>query len=74
MDESIDDVKRRLARKYLGRCGIHGMGVRRSHSSICVYVHSDPSKEQTSILEEISRDAAPYKLMIIREQAPKTTC
>lgn len=70
MSESIDEVKKRITHKYLGKAGIHGVGIRRSHNAICVYIDGNSSPEQEMLLEELEKEAAPFKVLTIKEERP----
>jgi len=73
MGESLKEVKQRLAGKYLGKSGIHGLGVRQSQNAVCVYVDADDNGEQESLLKEIETEAAPYRVLKIAEDRATIT-
>jgi hypothetical protein len=73
MSESLDEVKRRIARKYLGKAGIHGVGIRRAQNALNVYAKADASPDQQQLLKEIEREAAPYKVIVTQEERPSIT-
>jgi hypothetical protein len=73
MSETLDEVKRRIAHKYLGKAGIHGVGIRRSQNALNVYMGADPSLDQKQLLKEIEREAAPYKVIVTQEERPSIT-
>jgi hypothetical protein len=67
---SLEATKRRLSRKYLGRGGIHGIGLSRSRSAVCVHLASGDAAEaaqQNAVLDELKRDAAPYEVLVTVE-------
>lgn len=70
MARSLDDVKDRVSEKYLGRAGIHGVGIRRSQETLMVYLHSGDPGEQARVLREIEAEAAPYPVVALTEEGP----
>lgn len=71
MAESLRDVKTRLGHLYLGKLGIHGLGMRRSENAICIYITPQAdTAAQESALREIEMAAAPYKVVTIRSEPP----
>lgn len=69
--ESIDDIKRRLSLKYIGKFGVHGIGVSRSQNIIKVYVDQDSEIESHDILSTVEKEASPCRVLVIREDRPK---
>jgi hypothetical protein len=70
MAHTLDDVKVIISGKYLGRAGIHGVGVRRSQDALMVYLHSGDPAEQARVLREIEAEAAPYRVVAVTEEGP----
>ena len=73
MKESIESVKQRLSQLYLGKCGIHGMGIRRSTNALFISINSIPPQneaDQAAVLREIELKAAPFPVMVIKEDTP----
>lgn len=76
MKESIESVKQRLSQLYLGKCGIHGMGIRRPRNALLIYVNSIPPEheaDQAAVLREVELKAAPFQVIVITEDAPSIT-
>ena len=67
MSESLDDVKTRLSTRYLGRDGIHAIGLRRPTNQIVVYV-SPPANAQ-ELLERMRDDSGGYELIAVTTPA-----
>jgi hypothetical protein len=67
MDEKLRSVKDRISERYLGKDGIHSVGLRRSANAITVYVAptEDANQEelQERTLENLRRDAAPFAVV-----------
>jgi hypothetical protein len=70
MPESIQELKNRLRQTYLGKAGIHGVGINRVGQVIRVYVgdHGQPDEEE--VLEQLRRSAEPFPVQVIREEPP----
>lgn len=71
MDKSLDEVKEDISQKYLGKSGIHGIGIRRKKNALCVYTDTETSPKQKAVLEEIKKQAAPYSVVTIEEERAK---
>ena len=72
MNESLAKLKSEFTKRYLGMHGIHGVGVRESENAICLYVGRDSDLEISPALESIRQTAAPFVVMLIREDVPRT--
>ncbi|MBI3654257.1 MAG: hypothetical protein HY231_24785 [Acidobacteria bacterium] len=72
MAHTLDEVKIRLSRKYLGQFGVHGIGISRSQNAIKLYVDAADDLE-ASKLKAIQADAAPYPIIIVKEERPTIT-
>lgn len=70
MARSLDEVKAIVSGRYLGRAGIHGVGIRRSQGALMVYLHPGHGGEQERLLREIETEAAPYTVIATREEGP----
>jgi hypothetical protein len=73
MADTIDDVKDRLRRTFLGKGGIHGFGVSRANRAIRVYVQPDDAPDQADTLEQLRKSAEPFALVVVREDRPRIT-
>lgn len=71
---SLEVIKQRLSRKYLGRGGIHGIGMSKARNAVRVHLVSsaDPEERlrQSAMLDELKRDAAPCEVIITFEEMP----
>ena len=70
---SLEDVKNRLRESYLGRGGIHGVGLSRSRQAIRVYVSSQVVSEQPDVLEQFRESAKPFPIIVVEEEGPRLT-
>lgn len=71
--KSLDEVKRQLSRKHLGKGGIHGVGARPSEQAIMVYLSPGPDDEREKLREELEKEAAPYQVILVTDTPPKIT-
>jgi hypothetical protein len=72
MPDSIDEVKDRLRRSYLGKGGIHGVGVSRAEQAIRVYV-THGEADQPDVLALMRESASPFPVIVVREDRPQIT-
>jgi hypothetical protein len=70
MSKSLDEVKKHISRKYLGKAGIHGVGISHSQNAVRVYMQPDADDAQEDLLKEIEKEAAPFKVLPVRSDRP----
>ncbi|HEX2079624.1 MAG TPA: hypothetical protein VHG08_17995 [Longimicrobium sp.] len=70
MPRTLDEVKAGVSGKYLGRAGIHGVGVRRAQGALAVYLRPGDVTEQERVLRAIEAEAAPYPVIVVSEEGP----
>jgi hypothetical protein len=63
MADTLEAVKDRISEHYLGKSGIHAVGVRRSANAITVYFKPSSDPAQQCTLEVLKREASPYKVI-----------
>jgi hypothetical protein len=66
---TLEQAKTLVRSGYLGRAGIHAVGLRRSDNAVLVYVHDD-SPEQRALMEQIRAAVSPFILRAVHEQQP----
>ena len=71
MGDPLEQAKRRLKHRLLGRCGIHAVGIRRAENAVCLYTAAVKNPELTDLLPEIEKDIAPLRVLLIEEAPPK---
>jgi hypothetical protein len=69
---SLEEAKERL-RTLLGRGPIHGLGLRRAENAVYVYVHPKVDIGVEPVLTEARRVAAPFKVVVVKEEQPKAS-
>jgi len=72
MSETLDTVKDRLRISFLGKGGIHGMGISRAKSAIRVYLAPNAGREQQDLLDQIREEAKPFAVIVVHEDRPVT--
>jgi hypothetical protein len=65
--KELQAVKDRLREAYLGKGGVHGLGVKPSQDAIQVYVGTNPAPDEAVVLDELRRVAAPHGVIVRRE-------
>lgn len=70
MAESLDEVRKRVSRKYLGKAGIHGVGIRRAQNALCIYIERAADPEQQKLWEEIAQEVMPYSVVKVEAERP----
>lgn len=66
MSQSLDEVKNQLRESFLGKAGIHGVGVKRADGAIRIYLSPDAAG-QLDVLDQMREAAKPYPLVIVVE-------
>lgn len=74
---SLEAIKQRLSRKYLGREGIHGIGVSKARKAIRIHLiqNVDPEEQsrQNAVLDKLRQDASPCEVILTFEEMPTKT-
>jgi hypothetical protein len=73
MEKTLVAIKEQLKAKYLGKEGVHGMGLSEVHQAVRVYVTPKAGPEQKSLLEQLRKEAAPFSVIIVSEEPPHIT-
>jgi hypothetical protein len=73
MPESLEAVKDRLRQSFLGKAGIHGIGLNRAEQAIRVYISSDAESDQADMLEQVRQAAGPFRVIVVKEERPHIT-
>lgn len=66
MEQSLEEVKNRVRRSFLGKGGIHGVGMNRAERAIRIYV-TPHAAEQPDVVEQVRQAALPYPIIVITE-------
>lgn len=68
---SLETLKNKMRRKYLGEAGIHAIGMRRAQGALCLYVESETNPELQTLLGQIEKEISPYHVLAIKEEQAK---
>lgn len=72
VSDNLEKVKTVLSRRYLGKAGIHAMGIRPSANAISVYVAPGSRERHKQVLDELKRAAEPFEVLFTEEEPPKS--
>lgn len=71
---SLFDTKRRISNGFLGKAGVHGVGLHPTRKeTIIVYKNNDNSEETETLLTNLNKAAGPFDVEIVEEDAPVMT-
>ncbi len=70
MPQTLEQAKREVSARYIGRSGIHGVGIRRSANAIYVYVDTPGGEIAPGVWSEMTKVAFPYPVVKIGSSAP----
>jgi hypothetical protein len=70
MQETIEKTKSRLSREFLGRDGVHAVGLRRAESTIVVYASGLGPKERAALQRRLTAAALPHRTKLIDAMPP----
>jgi len=73
MADKLEQKKQRLREAYIGKGGIHGLGVRKSQGAICVYLDALTNPDEQAVLAELEKEAQPFRVIVIREERAHKT-
>jgi|GEM_PF-1374217 len=71
--KSLDEVKREIATKFLGKASIHSVGISRAENAVRVYVETESEPALKDVLAEIQKEAAPYKVIPVQAERSSIT-
>ena len=70
MGKTLWEVKEELKQHFLGKHGVHGIGMSHAEGAIRLYVDSDTEIQKISVLNEIKQQASPFPVIVIKEERP----
>jgi hypothetical protein len=70
MDEELTKTKRRVSKKFLGKSGIHGVGIHPSKKDTVVVYKNKSKQPEEELCRDIAQEAKPFKVEIVEEEAP----
>ncbi len=63
MSDNLKETKKRLQKDFLGKEGIHGLGINRSQNAIKIYT----SKPKLNCLDKIKKASSPYEVIVVED-------
>ena len=71
MAEDLATVRRRVSRKFLGKAGIHGVGLHPSiGQTLAIYRKPGDEAEDAAIIADLKKEVGPFGCEIIEDAAP----
>lgn len=70
MSRSLEEVKDRLRELFVGKAGIHGVGISQASKAIRVYIDRDAGTDLETMLEQMRESAAPFPMIVVQEDRP----
>ena len=71
VSDDLKTVKTLLSRRYLGKAGIHAMGMRPAANAISVYMAPGSGERYKQLLEDLKKEAEPFEVLFTEEEPPK---
>jgi len=74
MPQSLEETKSQLSAKYLGKCGVHGVGLVRDQDAVRFDIDETGQNEAAigQMLEQARREAHPYKVITNKAERSNT--
>lgn len=66
---SLEEMKALVSAQFLGKQGIHGVGMKKANNAVRIYIH-DANKPAEEMLAAIQDLCAPYAVDVVHEQPP----
>jgi hypothetical protein len=74
VSDLLGETKDRLRQHFLGRGGIHGLGLSRAKRAIRVYISpASQASDRQAVLDELKKEAAPFAVVVVEEEKPHLT-
>jgi hypothetical protein len=67
----LEDAKARIKARFLGRHGVHGVGLRPSEGSVVVYCDDPAAPETAGLRSQLEEAAAPHGVIMVAEPRAK---
>jgi hypothetical protein len=67
VNSTLEEVKSLISQRYLGKAGIHGVGMRRSKSAVTLYVDPEDRPDRREVLRLIENEIKPFNLLVVEE-------
>lgn len=70
MSDELRQAKQRVKSRFLGKHGVHAVGIRQADNAVSVYVDQDAPEPAMEVLDELRAAAAPCAVTVLREGRP----
>ncbi len=66
---TLDTAKELVSSRYLGRAGLHGVGLRRRENAVCLYVAAGAAEADVSaLIGDVRREVSPHGVVVVRDE------
>lgn len=65
MRETLEEAKAHVRKRFLGKHGIHAVGVSRSRQEIRVYLSPEAGPAEASLVDRLREAAAPFAVVVV---------
>ena len=65
----IQKIQELISNRYIGKCGIHGTGIRKGR--IAIYLDKENNPNQETVLKSIRELCHPFHVVIVRCDQPE---
>ncbi len=69
-DHTLSNVKKEVQDAFLGKYGIHGVGIKSSNNTVRLYT-SEESDDLKAAMKSLELMCAPFSLELVIEEEPK---
>jgi hypothetical protein len=67
--ESLEAARANVTREFLGREGVHGVGLRPLQDAVVVYLDDEPSCGLPVLQDRLAAAAAPHRVIVVVQPA-----
>jgi hypothetical protein len=67
MENELSDAKRRVKGQFLGKHGVHGVGVREADNAVAVYVDA-AAKPSEELMSALKKAAGPFGVVVVNQE------
>lgn len=71
VSDDLEKLKTLLSSRYVGKAGIHAVGIRPSANAISVYMAPGSRERYKQILQHLKKEAEPFEVLFTEEEPPK---
>jgi hypothetical protein len=71
VSRDLQTVKEALSENYLGKAGIHALGVRPSANAISVFMAPGSLARYKEVFDKLQEEAEPFDVLFTEEEPPR---